>query len=743
MKPAEPFVENKLPSGGPPPGSRGGSSWPSPSRLGRLCLKELRETLRDRRTILTLVLMPLLVYPLLSVAFQRLLASSQESPGRVDWVIGVSPPGELPRLQTLLALGDRLLQREAENGPHQAPAAGGARQPPADAQRPAAIRWETGEDAEQDVREARTDLAIMVQRQDDSAGGPDAADCELLYRRNSELSRSAYDFVSQRLRAVNEFVLQEQIRNLGGQAAVPVRTAVRAVEGSGAAVPLTTLVPLILILMTITGAVYPAIDLTAGERERGTLEMLMAAPVPRLGLLAAKYVAVLTVAMLTAGANLAAMTVTLSATGLGRELFGKSGWSWSVLLMFLALLVLFAAFFSAVLLTLTSVARSFKEAQAYLIPLMLISLVPGVISLLPGIEFNRLLAVTPLLNLVLLARGLFDGDLSPGLALLTMISTVFYSLSAIGLAARFFGADALLYGSERSWADLAQRPPEVRGAASLPGALFCVALLFPGAVLIAGFLARQEVSMPGRLLLNGLATVVLFSGVPLAAAWLQRVRLRPGFRWHAPRAGALAAALVVGVALWPWAHEVFLLNRVLGLAALTESQVQLVREMLAQLQNIPPAVILVSLALIPAVCEELFFRGYLFQALSCRFSPLGTLLISAVLFGLFHVVASSAAALERFLPSTFLGLMLGWVCWRSGSVLPGMVLHGCHNGLLLMIAYYRDELAARGWGLQEQAHLPAGWLAVSALVVLVALGLLELLGRRRPRAPDGQPGPFR
>ena len=70
------------------------------------------------------------------------------------------------------------------------------------------------------------------------------------------------------------------------------------------------------------GAVYPAIDLTAGERERGTLEMLIAAPVPRLGLLLAKYAAVLTVALLTALVNLAAMTITVHSTGLAASLFG-------------------------------------------------------------------------------------------------------------------------------------------------------------------------------------------------------------------------------------------------------------------------------------------------------------------------------------------------------------------------------------------------------------------------------------
>src|SRR5204863_4946184 len=78
---------------------------------------------------------------------------------------------------------------------------------------------------------------------------------------------------------------------------------------------LAVFVPLVLILMTMTGAVYPAIDLTAGERERGTLEVLIAAPVPRVSLLFGKYVAVVTVAVLTALVNLASMTVSLLVSG--------------------------------------------------------------------------------------------------------------------------------------------------------------------------------------------------------------------------------------------------------------------------------------------------------------------------------------------------------------------------------------------------------------------------------------------
>src|SRR6185436_11900738 len=111
---------------------------------------------------------------------------------------------------------------------------------------------------------------------------------------------------------------------------------------------LGTLVPLILILMTMTGSVYPAIDLTAGERERGTLESLMAAPVPRLALLIAKYIAVVTVSMLTAIVNLTAMTVTIASSGLAAELFGNQGLTPGAIAIVFGLLALFAAFFSAV-----------------------------------------------------------------------------------------------------------------------------------------------------------------------------------------------------------------------------------------------------------------------------------------------------------------------------------------------------------------------------------------------------------
>src|SRR5262249_32488955 len=192
-----------------------------------------------------------------------------------------------------------------------------------------------------------------------------------------------------------------------------------------------------------TGAVYPAIDLTAGERERGTLEILVAAPVPRLGLLFAKYVSVVTVAVLTALVNLVGMTLTLLLSNLGPLVFGEGGLTLSLVLQIFGLLLLFAAFFSAVLLTLTSLARTFKEAQAYLIPLMLVSLAPGLIGMMPGLNLAGILSVVPLLNVVLLARDLMDPHAPPGVpdpaaTAAVIVSTLLFPLAALGRAARHF-----------------------------------------------------------------------------------------------------------------------------------------------------------------------------------------------------------------------------------------------------------------------------------------------------------------
>ncbi len=713
------------------------ASW---GRLARLARKELRETLRDRRTIFTLVLMPLLVYPLLNIAFQKFLLSSAEGVGAAAYHLGLESEEKANLLHEYLVLGDRILDA-AQNGPRNdsdTPAAALAK----DREEPTLV-FSAGSRLEQSVRDLNLDLAIRIEtppaRHDPRALPP--INCQLIYRANSPGSEAALAHVEERLRAVNEYRLRERLGRLGIDrihAAEMARHPVVGEDVSGFS--LATLAPLILILMTVTGAVYPAIDLTAGERERGTLETLIAAPVPRMGLLLAKYVAVMTVALLTALVNFLAMTITIVAGGLGEYLFGEGGLRLGVVAQVFALMILFAAFFSAVLLTVTSFARSFKEAQAYLIPLTLISLAPGFLAFTPGLELNGFLAAAPLVNIVLVARDLFQGGVEPLWLIVAVCSTALYALVALTIAAKIFGADALLFGAEEGWSSLFQRPRQARSAAPLSHALACLAALLPAYVLLAGGLAQfREAPLPVRLLGMGVVTAVLFGGIPLLAAYLGRVSVRGGFALNAAPALSFLGAVALGLSLWPFAHEIVLASQWLGLFSMSDEALQPALRLMEQLPQVSPWLLLAALAVAPAVWEEFFFRGYLFGAVRNNTTAAWTILVTALLFGAFHVF-SSVLAVERMLPSTFLGVALGWVRWRTGSVLPGMALHACHNGLLLLVGYYREELAARGWGLQEQAHMPPTWLAAAGIGVAIGVGLM-LLARpgRNERARDSKP----
>ncbi len=405
----------------PPPRDPGAFE---PSRLFRLARKELTEILRDRRTIVTLVVMPLLLYPLLTIGFGQFVLGGKASEA-AEYHIAFASEDQAKELVPGLLDGARPL---------------GAAGP----------RVSIADDLDLAVRSGQVDVGLRPR---------DPASWDVLYRDDSPSSREAAQFVREAFTVHKLHVARAEMR-MSGLAPSPLPRLVMAPVNAGeehGGLKLAVFVPLVLILMTMTGAVYPAIDLTAGERERGTLEVLIAAPVPRVSLLFGKYVAVMAVAVLTALANLASMTVSLLVSGLAAKVFGPAGMRVVTLLEIFGLVLLLAAFFSALLLVLTSFARSFKEAQAYLIPLMVVSLLPGIAGLLPGLSLSGVLAVVPLLNIVLLTRDLLGGHADPVSATVVVIATAAYALLALWVAAQVFGAEGVLYGESGGWRILLQR----------------------------------------------------------------------------------------------------------------------------------------------------------------------------------------------------------------------------------------------------------------------------------------------
>ncbi len=684
-------------------------------RLLRLCQKELKETIRDRRTIVTLLLMPLLVYPILSMALNRfLLAAGATAEGYTVCVASeaerqlldtwLSDPRSMPPTPILEASGNELAKFKVT-----------------------VLSEGTAEEA---VKRNEVDVGVKIEGRDSPRQS-----VTFFSFRGDTASESARRVLVERLLWLRLADAELLIRRAVPQYEPAIDIVASDVGEAQKGALLSTIVPLVLVLMTITGAVYPAIDLTAGERERGTMESVMASPVPRGYVLFAKYIAVVIVALFTAIANLVAMFTTLWAGGLLGLLTDDEGFPWIAVLRILGLLILFSGFFSALLLSLTSFAKSFKEAQAYLIPVMLVSLTPAMLSLMPGASLSGALAILPLVNIVLLARDLLSGYVDPVGALAAVVSTIAYAAAALSVAAKLFGSDAVTRTSEKSIGSMLKRPREPSSHPTPQSAAMMLALLVPIYFVVSNGLmrflqqVREVVSVETQLLFNAAALIFTFGFIPLLAAFLGRNRLRTTFRVQMPNAICFVGSVLVGLGAWAFAHEAFVIADSLGVGGLSENQVASAKQMIERMRQAPPWLLLGVFALTPAVIEELCFRGYLFSALQHALSPRRTILVTAVLFGLFHVLTGSALLVERFIPSTLMGLVIGWVAWRSGSVWPGIVIHFVHNGLLNLVLYYQERLTFLGAGFDNQAHLPAHWIAIAAALVLIGGGSIWLCTR--------------
>jgi len=507
-------------------------------RLGRLCLKELRESLRDRRTLITLILMPILVYPLLSMAMQRLIVGTASglNADKTEYIIGVkdeqagslvaSALGETalairqgvrhsieirrPMLTSPVTKKTATKATVAENtGGNNAPQSDTADRNPEVRENASAIDPQTagfnivvaeGISLQQALDEGQVDVAVLQVRSESVSLGRNgtypAYQLELSFRDADLRSEAAMLEFRKAMELVND------TQSLQFRGALP--PAVRMISTAtgkkvDAMTSLAGILPLILILMTITGAVYPAIDLTAGERERGTMEAMIATPAPRFLLLLSKYVAVVTVAVLTALANLLACWITLSIGGLGRALLGEKGLSLLAIVQILPLLVIFAAFFSAILLAMCSFARSFKEAQAYLIPVMLVSLAPALLTLMPNIEFSTLLGIVPLVNILLLSRDIMTGSPQALPAFAAVFSTLLYAAAALVVASRLFGAESATAGSQETWSDLVRRPKRMKELPDLGDLAVYLALMFPVFFILTNLFGQIDLSIASKL----------------------------------------------------------------------------------------------------------------------------------------------------------------------------------------------------------------------------------------------------
>jgi sodium transport system permease protein len=701
--------------------------------------REVRDQLRDRRTLFMIAVLPILLYPTLGLGIAQ-LASAYEQKPRTVVVVGAE---HLPRSPALLNAARDGIDASYFETPKEATLLQVRLARAVDG-------WDEPARRRARLRDGEVDAVVLIPAdlgQKIEAVG--TARVSVVVDTAHERGQVAWERVRTVLSQWEQRIVAQRLERDRRPAEYlnPIRLRKEDVatryEAGGTV--WAQLFPFLLVMMSLTGAFYPAVDICAGEKERGTMETLLISPASRVEIVLGKFLTVLLASVATALLNLASMGLT--GLQLARQ-FGAmrpagvdgpmptvitpptlASAVWMVLL-----LIPLSVFFSALCLSLAVLAKSMKEGQYYMMPLYLAAMPLIFLTLVPGVELNLFFCLLPITGVALLLRALMQGEyrIAARFSLPVLIPTVLYGAIALRWAVDQFQSEAVLFREAerfdlRSWVRHLFRAKEPTPTAG--EAIFCFALMLSAAWFVAQSL---PLSVAG-LVIGPLAYILI---PPMAMAVLMTSSPQRTLRLYWPSGRHLALAVGLALALKPLVNELRPWVEYL-FPAPTALQAR-VGEVLATIPDLPTALLL--LAAVPAVCEEVAFRGYILSGLERGRRGRSALVISALLFGFLHVLLS---LFQQFFNATLLGLVLGLLALRSGSLLPGIVFHFLNNALALVsstVAADPSQGRIVGWIFRDPKELlfQRPWVAAGALASALLLAVLYRDGRR---VPGTAPGP--
>lgn len=512
----------------------------------------------------------------------------------------------------------------------------------------------------------------------------------------------------------------------------------------------SVLFPAMLVIMSLTGAFYPAIDLGAGEKERGTMETLLISPARRVEIVLGKFFTIILFSIGTALLNLLSMAITgqqmLKKTLgsqtpdlLSAEFPGLASLMWMIIL-----LIPLASFFSALCLALATFARSTKEGQYYLTPLLMVVMGLTLFCLWPSIEMTPLYSVLPVVNVALLMKGLLlDSPQSAGLvvyAIPVLVSSLGYAMLALWWAIDLYNREDVLFREAekfdlRSWITSLIRTKDAVPA--FPEAVFCFVL-----ILMLHFAAMTwltpDISGPnsGRLILRTIVVqqLVMVACPAVFMGLLLTTSPRATFRLRKPKLTSMLLAVGMAVFAFPLSYE---FSHFLVAQRVFPELPQHVREAMSRIQSghEPLWLLVVVYALTPAICEEIAFRGFILSGLARGGRLAIAIVISSIMFGIIHMIPQQA------FNAALLGLLLGLLAVYSRSLFPTITFHLCFNAIAtlqtrasgiegFMIPFcWKDETGSirfHGWFL-----FPAGCFLLFSIVHMIRTVIREQDLKRR------------
>jgi len=206
--------------------------------------------------------------------------------------------------------------------------------------------------------------------------------------------------------------------------------------------------PYFFVIFCFLGAMAPAIDLAAGEKERGTMETLLVSPASRLQIVLGKFLVVTASGIFTAVSSVLWLYLIFrQSKAIPPEVISGilKVIEWKSLLLLFSMIIPLCAFFAAILLSVSVFAKSYKEAQSIIAPLNIMIIIPVLIGIFPGIKLNAITALIPILNISLATKEIIAGTI-PSL-LMAEVFLVLFALAALGLifCTRWFNRETVIF----------------------------------------------------------------------------------------------------------------------------------------------------------------------------------------------------------------------------------------------------------------------------------------------------------
>ncbi|OUD16207.1 ABC transporter permease subunit/CPBP intramembrane protease [Thioflexithrix psekupsensis] len=663
-------------------------NWPRRSIILTIFYTEILKVMRDRVTLFFSLILPLILWPLLALLMTQTIINHFL---RVE-----SEVSKIAIISDLQKLPDSLLH-ELENND---------KLTLLDASHPLTkeLNIENRQGIEQMINDHEFNALLLI-------NPIDIIEHEKIINYHVSIlfdsTQTASNKAANRLREIlnewkNKVVTDRLIQQGLAQSYIEPLTVVRenlATSQKQSRSHLGGLLPYVLVIMLLVGSFHPAIEVTAGEKEHGTLPTLLSTPVYDVELVLGKYFAIVLIAIASVTANIIGIASVLF-FGLGQT---DLNLSFSLLAVIFLILLPLAFLFSAATMSVAVFANSYREGQNLLAPLMIVGMLPALTSLIPDLELTFTLALLPGFNVAILIKQLLIQPIDPLLIFLTVFSNAVFALFALILITKIFASEPVIFaGQSLLHRLLSFRPYENRFPTANTG--FFIYLI----LLILTFYASLGLARFGLHVQVPVMQLGLFLGLPLLLAWYFRWPIRQIFSLKKPTFILIIAAIFIGSTAWlalSWVLQLTppppeFTQKMLDLLSLTDNQYSLF-------------VHLLLIALLPGLCEEFAFRGLLLSSFLRRFSPLWAIVLTAICFGLAHM------SLYRFIPTALLGLLLGYVVWKTGSIWLAVIIHTLNNASTLLITRYLSDSETG----QIVTDIEISGLWVLLAMILCALGL--------------------